>query len=394
MGPQHRKKWIAYESHLGTEFLEWWKETEYGQKLNGEGQSQIKWSTGSRHADVWKHFDQVADMDSGRPRVICQACLTVLDHPQYKGNGTSAMSRHKKSNTCRKGKKKGFNQSLISDSLQNHFTRDSPSVHRVTTFQIEEQLLKTITCLRLPFQTVENPVFQRLLSLLYSGPGELELPSAKTLRRRLRDAVNCQQELQLQDLPEDAKVSLALDCWTSPFQQAFVAITVYFIDKDWNYREMLLGFEPLHGPHTGNNLSDVLHRLLEEQKLLDRIFSVTTDNATNNDTMIRALQERLLSIGAISSRESIVRVPCMAHVIQLCLKQLLGHIRAAPKNKEVRAFWSDTQAHGLKDSINYGDVAHTLTKVSQDIHFFNILRALTALDSILCDLCQRKPTTA
>ncbi|KAK4948514.1 hypothetical protein LTR66_014113 [Elasticomyces elasticus] len=52
----------------------------------------------------------------------------------------------------------------------------------------------------------------------------------------------------------------------------------------------------------------------------------------------------------------------MAHVIQLCLKQLLGHIRAAPKNKEVRAFWSDTQAHGLKDSINYGDVAHTLTK--------------------------------
>ena len=57
MGPQHRKKWIAYESHLETEFLEWWKETEYGQKLNGEGQYQIKWSTGSRHADVWKYFD-------------------------------------------------------------------------------------------------------------------------------------------------------------------------------------------------------------------------------------------------------------------------------------------------------------------------------------------------
>jgi hypothetical protein len=117
----------------------------------------------------------------------------------------------------------------------------------------------------------------------------LELPLAKTLRRRLRDAVHCQQELQLQDLPEDAKVSLALDCWTSPFQQAFMAITVYFIDKDWNYREMFLGFEPLHGPYTGNNLSDVLHRLLEDRKLLDRIFSVTTDNATNNDTMIRAL---------------------------------------------------------------------------------------------------------
>ena len=94
-----------------------------------------------------------------------------------------------------------------------------------------------------------------------------------------------------------------------------MAITVYFIDKDWNYREMLLGFKPLHGPYIGNNLSDVLYRLLEERKLLDRIFSVTTDNATNNDTMIRVLQERLLSIGAISSRESIVRVPYMAYMI-------------------------------------------------------------------------------
>jgi hypothetical protein len=116
-----------------------------------------------------------------------------------------------------------------------------------------------------------------------------------------------------------------------------MAIIVYFLDKDWNYREMLLGFEPLHGPHTGKNLSDVLYQLLKE-----RIFSVTTDNATNNETLIRTLQEKLISTGSIGSRESIVRVPCMAHVIQLCLKQLLGHIRAVPKNKEVKTFWSDT----------------------------------------------------
>jgi hypothetical protein len=43
-----------------------------------------------------------------------------------------------------------------------------------------------------------------------------------------------------------------------------MAITVYFIDKAWNYREMLLGFEPLHGPHTGINLSDV-ESIIESQ---------------------------------------------------------------------------------------------------------------------------------
>lgn len=64
----------------------------------------------------------------------------------------------------------------------------------------------------MPFQTVEHPEFQALLTFIHTGPNELELPSAKTLRRRLRDFVAIQQESQLRDLPHDAKVSLALDC--------------------------------------------------------------------------------------------------------------------------------------------------------------------------------------
>ncbi|KAI3052386.1 hypothetical protein CBS147353_11550 [Aspergillus niger] len=244
------------------------------------------------------------------------------------------MGKHQRSSSCRKGKKKVSQQSLISDSIQRTLVSSS-CPNKFTKGQLEEQLLKTVTCLRLPFQIVEDTEFQRLLNLVRSGPQGVELPSAKTLRRRLREAVVTQQEIQLRDLPEDAKVSLALNCWTSPFQQAFMAITVYFIDKEWKHRELLLGFEPLHGPHSRVNLSDVLLQLLRERHLLSRIFSVTTDNATNNETLVRALQETLLSTGAICSRDSIIRAPCMAHVIQPCLKRLLGHIKAAPQNKEV-----------------------------------------------------------
>lgn len=249
---------------------------------------------------------------------------------------------------------------VVSDRLIKH---QLSNAGRFTKEQLEQHLLETITSLRLPFQIVEHPPFQRLLDLVHSRSQALELPSAKTLRRRLRDAVVDEQESQLKDLPPDAKISLALDCWTSPFQQAFMAITGYFIDREWNYRELLLGFEPLHGTHSGANLSDVLIRLLRERRLLDRIFTVTTDNATNNETLIRGLQEALLSAEAVSSRDSIVRIPCMAHVIQLSLKQLLGHIKAAPKNDEVKTMWSDTQASCLKDFEKRGDVANTLAKV-------------------------------
>ncbi|KAJ5731814.1 uncharacterized protein N7483_006322, partial [Penicillium malachiteum] len=59
------------------------------------------------------------------------------------------------------------------------------------------------------------------------------------------------QQRILRMLPAGSKLSIALGCWTSPFSQAFMAITGYFIDADWVYREGLLDFKPVYGAHTG-----------------------------------------------------------------------------------------------------------------------------------------------
>jgi hypothetical protein len=121
--------------------------------------------------------------------------MTLLDHPQHKSHGTSAMGKHQRSSSCRKGKKKASQQSLISDSIQRTPASCS-SPGKFSKGQLEEQLLETITCLRLPFQIVEDSEFQRLLNLVRSGPQGVELPSAKTLRRRLCEAVISQQECE------------------------------------------------------------------------------------------------------------------------------------------------------------------------------------------------------
>lgn len=94
------------------------------------------------------------------------------------------------------------------------------------------------------------------------------------------------QQQTLQMLPQNAKISIALDCWTSPFSQVFMAITGYFIDVNWVYHEVLLGFKPLHGAHTGNNLSSVILQTLNDHKVQNRVFGLTTDNASNNKTLV------------------------------------------------------------------------------------------------------------
>jgi hypothetical protein len=134
--------------------------------------------------------------------------------------------------------------------------------------------------LRLPFTTIEHPQFRKLLRLAQSAPSLPDFPSAKTIQRRLFSTVEARHQDILQSLPSGAKMSIALDCWTSPFRQSFMAITGYFIDVHWEYREILLGFQPLSGSHTGVNLGNVLFELLQKYKIEDRVLAVTTDNAS------------------------------------------------------------------------------------------------------------------
>ena len=73
-----------------------------------------------------------------------------------------------------------------------------------------------------------------------------------------------------------------------------MAVTGYFIDTDWPYQEVLLGFEPLHESHTGAYLSKVLQDILQQHNIETRVFVITTDNASNNMTLVESLQREML----------------------------------------------------------------------------------------------------
>lgn len=138
-----------------------------------------------------------------------------------------------------------------------------------------------------------------------------------------------------------------------------MAITGYFVDIDWSYREVLLGFKPLEGAHTGANLSGVLLEILTDHNIQDRVFGLTTDNASNNKTLVDSLQQ------ALSSNVHIIRIPCLAHVIQLSLNQLLDRLKAVPQNDTTETRWSDRQSILAKANAQNKNrsISHTLNKV-------------------------------
>lgn len=223
-------------------------------------------------------------------------------------------------------------------------------------------LLDLITTSNLPFLFVEHQKFRDLFSFARLAPEPPSFPSRKVIRERLRGFVLQYQKETLQTLPSGAKLSLALDCWTSPFQDAFMAITGYFLDKEWEYREVLLGFEPLSGTHSGVNLGKIVLQILQKHQITDRVLAVTTDNASNNKTLITAINDSIHEL-QLKTDSTIIQVPCLAHVIQLSLVELLGKIKASPKNDNTELEWSEDRVRSLRARQQKRDITDTLNKV-------------------------------
>ena len=145
-----------------------------------------------------------------------------------------------------------------------------------------------------------------------------------------------------------------------------MAITGYFIDMDWHYREILLGFEPLHGTHTGVNLSSVLLDLLRKHQIEDRVLTITTDNASNNSTLVESIRDSLQSL-ELPNQTPIIRMPCMAHVIQLSLKELLGKMEANPRNEREEMEWTGEENGARQENR---EIVYTLNKVRYHLLYY------------------------
>lgn len=122
---------------------------------------------------------------------------------------------------------------------------------------------------------------------------------------------------------------------------------------------MLLDFKPIHRAHTGANLSSVLVETLVKHGIEDRVFGLTTNNASNNKTLADSLQQ------ALSDGIIIIRIPCLAHIIQLSLNQPLGHIKAVPVNDSAETKWTEQQSLMAEANAQHREreISYTLNKI-------------------------------
>ena len=145
----------------------------------------------------------------------------------------------------------------------------------------------------------------------------------------------------LEALSPDDKISLALDCWTSQDQKPFLIIVGYFVSKEYKFHEVLLGFQYIKGSHEGAHLADIMIDILNEHNLCSHVLAITTDNTSNNWTLMGAVVGRLNN--SFNLNHSLVdqphHLPCLAHVIQITVHAFLQHLNIESRMKKFQQDW-------------------------------------------------------
>lgn len=104
--------------------------------------------------------------------------------------------------------------------IRTMFQPALPKPH-TTQNEFEVLCLRAMVASNWPFSQFEVPEFRSLLN----GGYDLHLPSAKVIKARLaKYADEAREEIKVRITNNESRISLALDCWTSPNRLEFMGM--------------------------------------------------------------------------------------------------------------------------------------------------------------------------
>ncbi|CAB4445821.1 unnamed protein product [Rhizophagus irregularis] len=256
---------------------------------------------------VWSHFTLVEKLTKAQ----CNYC-----NAKYKRASGNTTNLHK--HLQRKHSSKVEHEAESTSEMDKFVTKEIP---RYTATIFREFITKWIVCDDQPFTVVENEQLRKIFRLLFPN---IKTISADTARNNIIDAFK-EERNKIQNILQNAlgRLAFTLDAWTSSNFLPFLGITVHWISQNWELKEILIDFCKLSGPHSGENLFQTFIQCCDDMRILTKIIACTTDNASNNDTLMKSLesvcQERSIDF---TTKNNHVR--CLAHIINLAAQTALS----------------------------------------------------------------------
>ena len=118
-------------------------------------------------------------------------------------------------------------------------------------------------------------------------------------------------------------ICITADLWSARNAIGYIVVTSHFIDESWKLNKRILGFRNCEYPHSGTTICRFIMTILQEYSIKDRIFSITLDNASANDTAISRFKDFLQ---LDFTRDSLFHMRCVCHILNLIVKDGMLYI--------------------------------------------------------------------
>ena len=102
-----------------------------------------------------------------------------------------------------------------------------------------------------------------------------------------------------------------------------IGITGHWVDSRFELHDALLRFEKLKGSHTGVHLAEAIYDTLDTYNIVEKLFCITTDNASNNTSALKHLQHLMVTRKGIVWKAREHHIRCMNYIINIGVQKFL-----------------------------------------------------------------------
>lgn len=203
---------------------------------------------------------------------------------------------------------------------------------RVTRELWLEQLIKFLITSHSPWSLVKNPEFLKLILMTQRAPNltVVDKISDNAIKTQITDIYELKKVQIISLLQQQPSLCFTVDMWSSAWGHDYLGITVHFIDESWQQRELMLGLEhPYFDNHTGANLAQLFMSVLDDFGIADKLFTITSDNASNMVAMAREIENICRSRSkkpgsrVAHFRKNLHHILCLGHILNLAAQALI-----------------------------------------------------------------------
>ncbi|XP_019167994.1 PREDICTED: zinc finger BED domain-containing protein RICESLEEPER 2-like [Ipomoea nil] len=314
----------SHEQSEGVERVELHSDDHDTQQNEETHEQEFQTNKRKKTSGVWIDFHMV-DID-GVQKVQCNHC-----HHHFaltKSGTTTSYKRHQDKCVKRKAHLKVTDQQTKLNFMPSDGVPSSlPPLHR-GNFNMErmrECATNWIMMHEHSFTILEEAGFNLLMK---EGWPEWKKISRNTCKADCLQVYEIEKKKLKNNLESVSKVSLTTDCWKSKNQKIeYMVVTGHWIDSSWRLQKRVLNFINIPPPRGGLQLSDAIFGCMKEWGIEKKVFTITVDNASSNDSAIRYMKDTLQRSRSLVCGGRLFHVRCCAHILNLCVQDGLDEIQ-------------------------------------------------------------------